>query len=476
MSEIKNLEPKLVWEQFYNLTQTPRPSKKEEKAVEYLINFAKEHGFEYEVDSANNIIIRKDGVVDRDSIVIQNHIDMVCEKNDGTEFNFDTDSIETYVDGEWVTAKGTTLGADNGIGAAMGLALLVEKDIKHGPLEILFTTDEEAGMGGAIALSKDFIKSRKMINIDTEEEGAIYIGCAGGKSTAFDGKFDEVETEGISYDISVKGLKGGHSGLMIDQQLGNAVKLLARVLVKLKCVGKKLNIVSLSGGDKHNAIPREANCKVILGKAINSEGFSKEFTKIFKDELRGIDEGVEVSITNGVNYKRGISFEDSMKIVDLILAIPHGAQTYSREIQGLVESSTNLASFNVKNGEIGMVSSQRSSVSSRVIEISDAVKACGKLAGVNVETGDGYPAWQPNFDSELLASGKKVYKELYGEDVKVKVIHAGLECGLLSEKYPDMEMISVGPDITGAHSPDERLKIKSVENVYNFVKALVQAV
>ncbi|PID27084.1 MAG: cytosol nonspecific dipeptidase [Candidatus Cloacimonadota bacterium] len=478
MSEIKNLEPKIVWEQFYNLTQTPRPSKKEEKAVEYLINFAKENNFSYDKDSSNNVIIRKDaskGCENKESIVIQNHIDMVCEKNDDTEFNFDTDPIETYIDGEWVTAKGTTLGADNGIGAAMGLAILLDKDLKHGPLEVLFTTDEEEGMGGAIGLSKDFIKSRKMINIDTEEEGAIYIGCAGGKSTTFDAKFDEVEVEGISYNVSVKGLLGGHSGLMIDQQLGNAIKLLARVLVKLKCEGKFLHIVSLNGGDKHNAIPREAGCKLILGNAIDKDAISKEFTQIFRNELKGIDEGVEVKISDGENYKRCLCFEDSMRVVDLILAIPHGVQSYSKEIHGLVESSTNLASFNIKNGELSMVSSQRSSVSSKVTEVSDSVKACGNLAGVNVETGDGYPAWQPNFDSDLVKKSGDIYKKLFNKEVGVKVIHAGLECGLLSEKYPDMEMISVGPDITGAHSPDESLKISSVKNVYTFVRELVES-
>ena len=478
---IEGLEPRLMWEHFYQISQIPRCSKEEDKIREYVINFAKKMGLEYKVDNVGNVVIKKaatPGKEKKPTVVLQGHMDMVCEKNKSTEHDFTKDAIRLVRDGDWITADGTTLGADNGIGVAAALAVLESTDLVHGPVEALFTIDEETGLTGANEIAPDMLEGRILLNMDSEEDGALYIGCAGGKDTEI---YLDIETEAVpkgfrTVQIKLSGLAGGHSGLNIHEGRGNAVKLLNRFLWKtLPQVGGRL--ASFEGGSKHNAIPREADAIVFLPeqKLETLKEISAEYDAIYKNELKAIDPNVKLEILeSGFNVpEKMFSSELHNKLLNLLYVIPHGVIAMSHAVPGLVETSTNLAVVGVKNGKISILTSQRSSVGSELVDINDMVQVCGFQADAEVHSGGGYPAWQPNPDSAILHRSKKVYQDLFGKEPEVKAIHAGLECGIIGSKFAGMDMISFGPTIEGAHSPDERVQISAVEKFWKFVEALL---
>jgi dipeptidase D len=479
---ISGLQPSLLWEHFYEISQIPRCSREEEKVRDYIIQVAKRNGLKYKMDPVGNIVVQKPaspGLESKPTIVFQGHLDMVCEKNKGTEHNFAKDPIKLEKDGDWLKADGTTLGADNGIGVAAALAVLESGDLKHGPLEFLFTIDEETGLTGAQEISPDMLDGRILLNMDSEEDGAVYIGCAGGQDAEIFIKTDteKVPTGFKAVMIKVTGLMGGHSGLNIHEGRGNAIKLLNRFLWKaLPQIGGRL--ASFDGGSKHNAIPREAEAIVFLpGDKVNElKQLTTKYDKIFKDEYKLADSKVALSL-----QESGFEVPDTMftsvlhnRLLNLLYSLPHGVLAMSHAIPGLVETSTNLAVVSKKNGSIAILTSQRSSVGSELTELHDMVLACGYQAGAEVKSGGGYPAWKPNPESPLLHRIKKVHKSLFGEDPEVKAIHAGLECGIIGDKFPGMDMISFGPTITGAHSPDESVQISTVEKFWNLVESLVK--
>lgn len=462
------LKPELIWNHFEEICKYPRPSKKEEKIAEYIVSVGKRLNLDTVKDDFGNIIIRKPATPGKENlktVILQGHIDMVAEKNRDVEHDFDKDPIQPYIDGEWVKAKGTTLGADNGIGVAAALAVLESKDIEHGPIECLFTLDEETGLTGASNLDKNILKGTILLNLDSEEEGTLYIGCSGGKNTAakFTFKTEKAPANSTAYEVKVAGLKGGHSGLEIHTGRGNAVKILTRLLWNAE---KKLGLrlAKIEGGNKHNAIPREAFADVVVpnDKVQQFEDYVNSYNKMVKEELATNEPGLLISASkSGVP---GEVFDSAMtkKLLNALYAVPHGVITMSPDIEGLVETSTNLATIATNGKNVDIVTSQRSSVASENEDIVDMVASVFELAGAEISFGDGYPGWKPNVNSEILGVVKKAYKQLYNKEPEVKAIHAGLECGIISEKYPNMDMISFGPTMFGVHSPDEKLNIPSV--------------
>jgi dipeptidase D len=478
-ANLSNLEPKNVWQYFYQITQIPRPSKHEEKILDYLKEFAKLKNLEFIEDDVKNIVIKipaTKGKENAPAIVLQSHVDMVCEKNKGTEHDFFNDPLELEIEGEWIKAKGTTLGADNGIGMAAALAI-ADEDFEHGPIELLFTVDEETGLTGASNLDKNMLRGKYMINLDTEEDGIFYIGCAGGMDTVgvFDIQTEPVNGEDVeTYTLYVGGLKGGHSGMEISERRGNAIKILGFLLDKLQ--NFEIKISSIAGGSKRNAIPREAEANILIKKErlndVNKtiSGYLAEVKNEIgtnaSDLVIKLDKSNEKNLTAFTN-------EFASRVINAIIALPHGVVEMSEKIGGLVETSTNLATVVIENNKLRIGTSQRSSVESAKKRIGRTVKSVFDLAGASVEVVDGYPAWQPNFDSELLRIASEVYEKSHNEKPEIKVVHAGLECGIIGEKYPGLDMISVGPTITGAHSPDEKLKINDVPKFYDLVKKII---
>jgi len=478
--EVKDLTPALIWSIFDQITQVPRPSKKEEKIVRFLLDFAKQNGLEATKDAANNVLISKPATPGRENlktVILQSHVDMVCEKNSDVCFNFETDPVQTRIENGWVKATGTTLGADDGIGMAVALAILVSKDIEHGPIACLFTTDEETGLSGAFALQKEFLDGGTLINLDSEEWGEFCIGCAGGKNTM--GTFTYKETPPPAgyfwFEVTVIGLNGGHSGSDIHAGLGNANQILTRYLWSLlqQC---PLILASIDGGNLSNAIAREA--KATAGIPV---GF-KEQTRVALNllqtqvsaELVKVDPNVLLSIQSTETPRACIDFETGKTLIHTLYALPHGVIGMSHEIHGLVETSTNLASVKMKDDcRIVITTSQRSSTDSLKIDVADKVASVFLLAGAEVAATDGYPGWKPNPDSAVLNAAKTIYEKLFGEKPKVIAIHAGLECGLFFEKNAGLDMISCGPTILGAHSPDERLEIATVEKWWKFLIELL---
>lgn len=466
---IHDLEPRLVWKYFYELTQVPRPSKKEEKVIAYLLDFAKIHNIEVKKDNAGNILMTKPATKGKENlptVILQGHVDMVCEKNNDTVFDFDNDPIQTYIDGDWLKAKGTTLGADNGVGVAASLAILASDDIEHGKLECLFTVDEETGLTGAYALGNDFLTGDILINLDTEEEGELYIGCAGGKGTTatFCYKEDETPMNQYWFKLEVKGLNGGHSGSEIHKGLGNANKILNRFLWILSRK-MQINLANVSGGNLHNAIAREASAVVGIPIRDRDEMVSllNIFTAQIKDELKVVDPNVIIDIETTDEPESVIDTDTVYNLINGICACPHGVMAMSQDIPGLVEASTNLASVKMKEGnQIVIGTSQRSSTDSLKNYVSNMVNAVFTLAGAKVEHSAGYPGWKPNPNSKILRVAEDSYKKLFGKEPEIKAIHAGLECGLFLEKYPHLDMVSCGPTITDAHSPAEQVNIPSV--------------
>lgn len=478
---IKGLKPELMWEHFYQISQIPRCSRHEDAVRQYVISVAERNGLSYKSDRVKNIVISKPATAGCEKApiaVLQSHLDMVCEKNKDTQHDFSKDPIRLLRKDDWITADGTTLGSDNGIGVAAALAVLESTDLVHGPLEFLFTIDEETGLTGAIELGDDMLEGRILINMDSEEDGDIYIGCAGGKDTEL---FIDLENEAVPANYSVVrvrvgGLQGGHSGLQIDAGLGNAIKLITRLLKDVDDT-LSLRVMHLDGGSKHNAIPRECDAIVALPTAKLGElkTAAAKYQDIFRDELKLTDAGVFVQIAESGFKKPGemLTQKQHNTLLNMLYAMPHGVLAMSHAVPGLVETSTNLAVVKTNDENISVLTSQRSSVGSSLSGIAQSVSALGQLAGTRIHQGGGYPAWQPNPDSQLLHIAKEVYRELFNTEIHVKAIHAGLECGIIGDKYDGMDMISFGPTILGAHSPDERVQISTVEKFWKYLDGIL---
>ena len=479
---IEGLDPELVWKHFYAISQIPRESGNETAVGEYIISLAQKNALPYRKDELGNIIVScpaSKGREDRPMVVLQGHTDMVCEKNKDTVHDFKKDPIKLIREGEWIRADGTTLGSDNGIGISFAMALMEDRNVEHPALEFLFTVDEETGLTGASGLHPDFVKSRILINLDSEEEGAFYIGCAGGKHTILRKKIEwnNKNSDYTLIKIKIGGLQGGHSGLNIHQGLGNSIKLLSRFLFNLK-QQFKFNLVSFNGGNKHNAIPREAEAVIAFPAADIKKlrDLTREMDTIYKSELQFVDKDVHILTEDAQNVTKVFTPNFSSELINLLYVMPHGVMAMSHAVEGLVETSTNMAVIETKNESIEMLTSQRSSRASCIEDIANKIKALGELAGFEIEQGGGYPAWEPNPESRLLKSAIETYEDLYQTKPEVKAVHAGLECGIIGEKYPGMDMISFGPTIQGAHSPDERVHIPAVKNCWKYLNELLKKI
>lgn len=470
---MNELQPKIVFDYFHKLNQIPRPSKKEEKVIAYLKEFADEHNLPFKKDHAGNVLISKPatkGYENRKTIVLQSHMDMVCEKNGDVDFNFDTDAIQTYVEDGWLKAKGTTLGADNGIGVATELALLASTDIEHGPIECLFTVDEETGLTGAMELQSGFFTGDILLNLDSEDEGEMFIGCAGGKGTLAEFEYTKTyaDPDLVYLRIDVRGLKGGHSGGDIHMGLGSATKILARALYNLSA-DVDFQLGYIDAGNLHNAIAREGYAVIAIEPEDKEPVVVNihEFSAAVQSELKGIDDGVTVTVSSTERPEFLIDVETGDRLINALVACPHGVLGMSHAIPGLVETSTNLASVKMKNKEgddvILVETSQRSAIDSLIEMAGDMVTTTFSLADAYVYERDGYPGWAPNPDSEILHVVEESYERLFGKKPAVKAIHAGLECGLFKEKYPQLDMVSFGPTMRDVHSPRERLEVATVD-------------
>lgn len=480
--ELDQLNPSRLWHYFQEICKIPRPSKKEEKIAAYIVAFGEQHGLETIVDEIGNILIRKPataGMEKRKSVVLQSHIDMVCEKNSDTYHDFDKDPIQPYIDGEWVKARGTTLGADDGIGIAAQLALLEAGDIEHGPIECLFTIDEETGLTGAFGLKPDLLRSSILLNLDSEDEGEIFIGCAGGKDTVISMSYSKVPVGAnlVGYVIKVSGLKGGHSGDDINKGLGNANKILNRLL--WEAIRRfELRLSKFDGGNLRNALAREAMAVVTVPKRFTAdfEKYASQYNDIVRKELKVTEPALNVNFntTDLPDYLFDVATQE--RLINALYACPHGVIAMSADIPNFVETSTNLASVKTYENKIEITTSQRSSVESAKDDIGNMVVAVFNLAGGKAVHSDGYPGWTPNPKSEILDISRAAYQRLFNTEPKVLAIHAGLECGLVGEKYPGMDMISYGPTIKGAHSPDERLKIDTALKFWDLTLEILKQV
>lgn len=479
-SVLGGLNPKPVWDYFEEICKYPRPSKKEEKIAGYILSWARSKNFKVKKDSLGNFVIQKPatpGMENRKPVVIQGHLDMVCEKNRDVEFDFDKDSIQPWIDGDWVKAKGTTLGADNGIGIAMGMAVLDSTDIEHPPIELLCTLDEETGLTGAMQLATDLLDAEILINLDSEEDGTFFIGCAGGQNTrgTYRFKYEQAASGMLFYEIALKGLKGGHSGLQINEGRGNAIKLLTRLLYNAsKKFGIRLS--SFNSGNKHNAIPREGFAIICVDKNKMSdfEKFVEEFNAIVKSEYQTKEPNISITFERVDNRSVVLPLDIQWKILNSFYAMPHGVIRMSPDIPGLVQTSTNFAIVETKDDSITALTSQRSSVESEKKYIADTVGCVFELGNAEVNMGDGYPAWQPNINSSVVQLARNVYRDIFGKEAKIEAIHAGLECGLIGEKYPGMDMISFGPTLHDVHSPDERISISTTENCWKLLLGILK--
>ena len=479
---IEGLQPEILWNRFYEITQVPRPSKKEEKILSYLKNWANDNSFTYKQDKVGSLVVSvpaSSSMEDYPAIVIQGHVDMVCEMNKGTKHNFDTDPLNLKQENGWIRAEGTTLGADNGIGLAAGMAVSEDASVMHGPLELLFTVDEETGLTGAENLQPGFIKGKYLLNLDSEEDGIFYIGCAGGIDTvgSFDIEKEITEKNVTSYELIVNGLKGGHSGSDIHMGKANAIKILARTLEALKDIDYSL--AEITGGLLRNAIPREAEAVILLNPS--DENITIEKINILCENIAGeyhtADGGLQIKLKKlNKHFPEVFTKHFTNKLIYVLLAMPHGVQEMSQDIPGLVETSTNLASIKTENNKIIIATSQRSSIDSAIHAIAKSVNSVFVLGGGQAKTSDGYPGWKPNLDSRLLKLSHQVYNELFNAEPLIQAIHAGLECGILGNKYPGIDMVSFGPTITAAHSPDEGVEIKTVEKFYELLKGILSRV
>lgn len=481
--EVKDLKPELIWKCFDEVTKIPRPSCHEEQIREFLLKFAADHGVEAKTDKVGNVVMRRPatpGYENAPVVILQGHMDMVAEKNGDSTHDFMKDPIETYIDGDWVKARGTTLGADNGIGMAAAMAVLIDSSLEHGPVECLFTINEEIGLEGAQNLGKDMITGSMLINLDSEDDGEIFVGCAGGiDTTAIFNYRRSMAPENFSYiKVSVSGLLGGHSGSDINLGRGNANKLVARFI--WECSQKwPVEVCSFDGGNLRNAIPREAyavfgvqsNHREELGKAL--ERYADEI----RNEYKGVEPSMDFRIEDVERPEYCIDSETSVALVRAIYSAPHGVFSMSRDIEGLVETSTNLAAVKMIEGDkIRITTSQRSSVESRKNDVAGQVEAHFQLSGAEVSHSDGYPGWAPNMESTIMKLSADAYEELFGVKPAIKAIHAGLECGLFLSKYPNLDMVSFGPTMTGVHSPDEKLNIPTVDKFWKHLCKVLEKV
>ncbi len=476
MKEIKSLEPKILWHYFADVIKIPRPSGKEEKIRQYLIDFGEKSGLETVTDKTGNVLIRKNatsGMEAMKPVVLQGHMDIVAEKNAESNHDFENDPISAYINGEWITANGTTLGADDGIGIAAMLAVLSDKELKHGPIECLFTVEEETGLTGAKGLEPGLLNGKTLINLDSEDEGELFIGCAGGIDTlaTFSYKTKRIHNNSIAYKITVNGLRGGHSGDEIDKGLGNSNKILNRILWNAEKL-YKIKISDFNGGNLRNAIPREASAIIVIREKHknNFENYFKDISREIKNELATTEPGLKIKHERierpGEVLREGIQ----KRLLNAIYACPHGVIAMSQEMKSMVETSTNLASVKfIEGNRILITTSQRSSVNSAKQDIADQVASTFHLAKAKVEYTGNYPGWAPNPDSEIAKLLAGSYEKLFNEKPVVRSIHAGLECGLFLEKYPDLDMISVGPQMKGVHSPDEKLHIGSTQRFWKLL-------
>lgn len=483
MAQLSALKPSEVWKYFEEIVKIPRPSKKEEKIIDFIMAFAEKHQLEHRKDASGNIVIMKPaarGFENRKAVCLQSHLDMVCEKNSSSSHNFESDPIQTLVDGDWVRALDTTLGADNGIGIAAQLALLSGHNLNHGPVECLFTTDEETGLNGAKGLEPGFFTSKILINLDSEDEGELFIGCAGGMNTVATMKYKVRRTpEGsAAYRIEVAGLQGGHSGTDIHKNRGNSIKMLNQFLWEIRNrFGARLSV--FEGGNLRNAIPREAYAVIVIPEKYSEvfTAYFHDFTRILKSENIIDEPQIQFILKPAELPERVMKKKIQEKLLNSLYACPHGVIAWSRVMDDLVETSTNLASIKFEPlNHIVISTSQRSSVNSAKVQIANTVKSTFKLAGALVEQTEGYPGWNPNPDSEILRISSASYKRLFKTEPAVKAIHAGLECGLFLEKYPYLDMISFGPTIVDPHSPSERISIPTTEKFWKLLLDVLENV
>ncbi len=474
-TNITALEPKPIWENFSALNDVPRPSKKEERVIEFIKNFGENLGLETFVDPTGNVVIKKpatQGKEDRPTVILQSHLDMVHQKNADTVFDFDNQGIRSFIDGEWVTAEGTTLGADNGIGVASIMSLLQSKDIPHPALEALFTIDEETGMTGAKGLQEGMLDGKILLNLDSEEDDELTIGCAGGvnTNTYYHYKVELTPANSEGFHIKVSGLKGGHSGIDIHIGRANANKLMNRLLYQTTHEFG-MRIGHIDGGSLRNAIPRESQA-VITVPSDKKEAFLTEFEQrkaLIVEEFKDIEPNINIEITPHENPGNITCAEDQERILNAIYAVPNGVFRMTPSISGLVETSNNLARVIVKDGDFTTQSLQRSSVESGKKDVANAVRAPFELIGARIENDSDYPGWAPNSSSNILSTMVEIYEELFGSKPKVAACHAGLECGIIGQHYPGLDMISFGPTIHHAHSPDEKVNISSVQKFWKYL-------
>lgn len=479
---IKDLQPKRVFEIFDEINQVPRPSKKEEKIRAYLLDFAAKHNIAVKTDAIGNVVMSKPatpGHENAPTVIMQAHMDMVCESNDKS-FDFENNPIRTIVDGEWLKADGTTLGADNGIGMAAALAALTDDSFVHGPLEALFTVDEETGLTGANNLGEGMISGTMLLNLDSEDDAEIFVGCAGGIDTTCTFSYNRsfAPSDFLYFKVDVSGLQGGHSGGDIILGRANANKLVARFLFDLSRK-YELSLAEIDGGNLRNAIPRAAHAVfgVHTSRKEDVRVMLNEYAAAVENEYTGLEPTMKIVLESVDTPEFTIDSETSANVIKALYSAPHGVISMSRDIEGLVETSTNLASVKmIPDNKILVTTSQRSSVESRKYDIADQVEALFTLAGAEVKHGDGYPGWAPNLKSRIMAIARDAYKELYGIEPAIKAIHAGLECGLFLQKYPHLDMVSFGPTLRDVHSPSERMHIPAVERFWEQLKLILTRV
>lgn len=472
---VRDLEPKEMWNHFADLNAVPRASKKEEQVIQFIIDFGNSLGLETLQDAIGNVIIKKpasSGMENRKTIILQSHLDMVHQKNADTNFDFTTQGIEMIVDGDWVKANGTTLGADNGIGVASIMTILASNSIQHPAIEAMLTIDEETGMTGAINLDPKNFSGEILLNLDTEDDDELSIGCAGGIDTNTSYKYaqEDLKPNSEIFSITVRGLLGGHSGMDIDKGRGNANKMMNRILYHLASM-MDYQLISVDGGSLRNAIPRESIAVIAVNKDLVPQ-FKAETTKIadiISVEFSSIEKGLIVSIDSTTSDSKAVSFDDRVKILNALYAVHNGVFRMSPDIEGLVETSSSLARVILKDGNFITQSLQRSSVESTKDDVADTIRCAFELMGCSVVQNGDYPGWQPNRDSEILTIMSKLYTDTFNEEPKIKACHAGLECGILLKHLPNVDMISFGPNIRAAHSPDEKCQISSVQKYWSYL-------
>jgi dipeptidase D len=482
MPNIENLEPKLVWKHFDQIRKIPRCSKHEEKIREYIIDFGKKQGLKTKVDVVGNVVLFKpstSGMQNKPTVILQGHMDMVCEKNSDVKFDFSKDPIQLKIQGDLLTADGTTLGADNGIGLAISLAVLEDNKSRHGPIESLYTVDEETGLTGAFAIKSDMLTGKIMLNLDSEDFGVITVGCAGGGDSIIELPVNmEQDNRGReNIVVKVSGLRGGHSGVDIHEQRGNAIKILTRLLWKAS-LKHEFSLFEIKGGDKHNAIPREAFAKLAIEKK-NKNAFVTELIaeeKDISDEIKPIDPNLKVNVEPCEPSKMVLNKTSQTKLLNLLEGLPHGVHQMNYEIKTLVDTSTNLATVSVKDNTIVIGMSSRSSMKSALQDMRNRIKAIASLSGAKVSEKTPYPGWKPNLQSKILALSKKIFKDMFKAEPKIEAIHAGLECGIIGEKFPGMDMISIGPTLKNPHSPEEQLHISTVDKFYKYLLKILESV